>query len=265
MTSRTTTFIYALLDGEIVRYIGKTHKIKERLNEHINEARNGVNTRKNRWILSLLKNNKMPDIEIIDEVLIDEWTFWEKFYIGLYKSWGFDLTNMTIGGNGTGEGVNNPNYGRVLTEEHKKKCSIKLSGKNNPFYGKKHSDEILQKFYKSVLQYTINGEFLKEWKSIHDAESTLHIHSISSCCGGKLLSAGGYVWKYKSNNIIDQKILINKVYRKPVYQYTKKGIFIKKWNSVREAEGCLNINHISKVCTGYKSHKTTGGFIWKYV
>jgi group I intron endonuclease len=265
MILNKNTFIYSLSDeNNIVRYIGKTSNLKRRIKEHIIESKKDNKSYKNRWINSQIKNGFYPKIEIIDEVPSNEWMYWECFYISLFKSWNFNLTNRTPGGNGTGSGIDNPNYGKKLTEEHKKKCSIKLKGENNPFYGKTHSTEILKKIYKPVIQYSINGEFIKEWNSIKDAENTLKIHSISSCCHNKLLSVGGCVWKFKENDNYPLKIEIMKHYRKPVLQFTKDGKFIKHWDSVSHAENSLKIKHVSKVCNGYKSHKSSGGFLWKY-
>lgn len=265
MTSNKLTFIYSLSDENgMVRYIGKTNNLKDRLNEHILESKKGKNTYKNNWVKSMVMENKKPLIDVIDEVPENEWEFWECFYISLFKSWNFNLTNRTLGGNGTGSGVNNPNYGKKLTEEHKNKCSIKLKGENNPFFGKTHSNEVLKKFYKPVLQYSINGDFIKEWCSIKDAENMLKVHSISSCCHNKLLSVGGYVWKFKEQNNYPLNIKIIKHYRKPVFQFTINGEFIKKWDSVSQAEKTLKIKHVSKVCNNYKSHKSSGGFKWCY-
>jgi group I intron endonuclease len=55
---------------------------------------------------------------------------------------------------------------------------------------------------KTVCQYTLLGEFIKEWKSTMDIERELSIcnAAISACCNGKkhYHSAGGYIWKYKN-------------------------------------------------------------------
>ena len=264
MINNNTTFIYSLSDeNHNIRYIGKTSYLRRRVKDHITEAKKGINTRKNRWILSLLKRNVNPLIEIIDEVPSSEWEFWEIFYISLFKSWGFQLTNNTSGGNGTGSGINNPNYGRKLTEDHKHKCSLKLRGKNNPSYGKKPSDETLKKLSKPVLQYSLDGNFIKIWNSIREAESELKIHSISTCCHEKLLSTGGFIWHFSDDNY-PTKINVTKTYKKPVFQYSTDGILIKKWDSVRSAEKGLNIGHISKVCNSRRSYKTSGGYVWKY-
>ncbi len=52
---------------------------------------------------------------------------------------------------------------------------------------------------KPVLQYDIQGNFIKEWISMKQIEHSLHIahSSISLCCSGKRNFAGGYKWKYK--------------------------------------------------------------------
>lgn len=52
---------------------------------------------------------------------------------------------------------------------------------------------------KPVLQYTLEGIFIKEWKSIRDIERMTGYDSshISRCCRGKHAYAYGYLWKYK--------------------------------------------------------------------
>lgn len=52
---------------------------------------------------------------------------------------------------------------------------------------------------KEVEQYDLNGNFIKLWGSITDAEESLNITSISKCCSGKRKSAGGYMWKFKKH------------------------------------------------------------------
>ena len=50
---------------------------------------------------------------------------------------------------------------------------------------------------KTVMQYSKDGEFIKEWSNAITAERELHISGIGNVCKGKNKSAGGYVWKYK--------------------------------------------------------------------
>lgn len=54
-----------------------------------------------------------------------------------------------------------------------------------------------------------------------------------------------------------------KVHNKPVSQFSKDGILIKHFDSIKSAEEELNMNGaISKVCSGKR--KTAGGYIWRY-
>lgn len=50
-----------------------------------------------------------------------------------------------------------------------------------------------------VIQYDLNGNFIKEWNGVREVENTLgYYHSnISICCKGKVKTAYGYIWKYK--------------------------------------------------------------------
>ena len=52
---------------------------------------------------------------------------------------------------------------------------------------------------RTVEQYDLNLNFIKEWPSISDAENSLNIAhgDISQCALHKRRSAGGYIWKYK--------------------------------------------------------------------
>ena len=50
------------------------------------------------------------------------------------------------------EAVGKAHRGTTLTQSHKDKCSAKLSGKNNPNYGKKISDEQKAKFRATLLR-----------------------------------------------------------------------------------------------------------------
>lgn len=100
--------IYGLVDprDNEIRYIGKTIDISKRLYEHIRSAKKSKpgSTKKNDWIRKLCKHNLEISLIELDCVDIEEWQFWETFYIDLFKSWNFKLTNMTNGG----DGVSNP-------------------------------------------------------------------------------------------------------------------------------------------------------------
>lgn len=49
---------------------------------------------------------------------------------------------------------------------------------------------------KSVTQYDMNGNFIKQWESARLAQENLKISHIIECCRNKRKSSGGYIWKY---------------------------------------------------------------------
>ena len=102
-------------------YIGKANSAKKRYYQHLAPSHLKKNTIKQTWLKKLKTLGLKPILEIIDEVNEVEWQFWERHYISLYKSWGFNLTNdpKCLGGEA------GPNLkGRKHSEEHKKKLSL---------------------------------------------------------------------------------------------------------------------------------------------
>jgi hypothetical protein len=51
---------------------------------------------------------------------------------------------------------------------------------------------------------------------------------------------------------------------KPIKQYTKEGLRIKNWNSIKEASEALGIGKVNISSNLRGIRKSAGGFIWKY-
>lgn len=50
---------------------------------------------------------------------------------------------------------------------------------------------------KTVLQYTLDGEFIREWPSTQECgRNGFSQQSVSACCRGKQKSHKGFIWKY---------------------------------------------------------------------
>lgn len=61
-------------------------------------------------------------------------------------------------------------------------------------------DEFKSKFdfrCKPVLQLDLNGNLIKEWPSINDAEETLDLDGVGKCANFQRKSCGGYIWRFK--------------------------------------------------------------------
>jgi len=111
-----------------------------------------------------------------------------------------------------------------------------------------------------VLQFSLEGKFIKEFFSIGIASRELGIKgsNIIQCCSGheSYAHAGGYQWKYKDSNKVITNIL-------PIIQTDLDGNEIKRYGSVKEAarETGFSTHTIWACIRGERvSHC---GYIWK--
>ena len=55
-----------------------------------------------------------------------------------------------------------------------------------------------EKLSKPVLQYTLDGELIKEWSSARECDKNGFCYQhISACCRGQLKQHKGFIWRYK--------------------------------------------------------------------
>ena len=148
---------------------------------------------------------------------------WEQYYINFYNTLSPNGYNLQEGGRG---GVPSEDARRKMSNAHKGLCA----GEKHPMFGKHHSDETKQKISKShkgkpahnkgkpmsekqkkklreantngklskrVLQFTLDGEFVREWISVAECgRNGFNSGYIAACCRGKRKSAYGYKWCY---------------------------------------------------------------------
>jgi hypothetical protein len=125
-------YIYALGDPDTcaIRYIGKSIRPEQRLQNHMNDV---SNCHRSHWLQELKAQGKLPLMVIIECIYGDmPWQPEEKFWIAHGRSMGWPLTNNTDGGDGV----------HGLPESTRMKMA-------NTWVGRKHSDETRMKL--SVL------------------------------------------------------------------------------------------------------------------
>ena len=210
----------------------------------------------------------------------------ERFYISQFSSNNASKGyNLTVGGDGV--------TGYKYTDAQRKNRSLMVSGKGNGMYGHKHTCQekerisfcLVQRWKskearikqskkllgeknvnaKSVCQFSKDGLLIKSFPAASVAERELGIShsSIIACCRGKILSCGGFIWKYSADcNGIENISYKNNSYIE-VYQYDKSNNLVAKYFSIREAERLTGVCRTSIRACLNNIQKTAGGFIWK--
>ena len=134
--------------------------------------------------------------------------------------------------------------------------------------GKKHTEETKQKISNSKEKSRVYCiEKNKIYSSITEAskDTDTDASSIIKCCKGKMLTAGGYTWRYADEEKYN-KYIINTINRK---DKSKKPVIClttgKYYDTVTEAAKDTNSDpsNIIKVCKG--KYKTTNNLRWSYV
>ena len=257
---KSTTFIYTLSDksGDI-RYIGKSDTPRKRLYNHIKESKDlKKKSHKINWIKSLLDKSELPIIEILEEVSIEDWENSEKYWIEQFRQWGFNLTNLTIGGEG-GQGYKHTNFA-------KQKMRVSKSGT-------KLSEEHRKNISKSLIESYISNPKICD-KRIHISKEELYqkyiIENLSMPklavffgCGVKTIFSNLKEFGISKDKEVWSKQMSSNP-EKPVLQYDLLGNFIREWDSLTavEEELKLNCGNISNCCRGVSV--TANGFIWRY-
>jgi hypothetical protein len=165
---------------------------------------------------------------IIDEV--ENWKFWESYWIEQFKQWGFKLENKNNGGGGpssyseeqklkmrkprikgTGNKISKTLTSRNHSQYYTQEVRDKISKGNKiakPF-SNTHKQNIgiaKRKQAKVVLQCDLDDNVIKEWESKGQAALWIQeqtnktsnlVSQIKDCILGRQKTAFGYKWKYK--------------------------------------------------------------------
>lgn len=205
-------YIYYLHYGDnIPFYIGKTNNLNSRKNSH------------------KIKYGKNIFIESLEETTTENWRILEEFYIQLFRSWNFILTNGFKGGGGasywTDEQKNNPirkqklskprsqetinkiknnrdhkNAGLLSSISNRKRGHYDMNSVRNQKISEKLKGRVVDWTGNLILQYDLERNFIKEWPSIRQAGlsiSNTQGEPIRKCLKGIQQTAYGFIWEYK--------------------------------------------------------------------
>jgi hypothetical protein len=239
---RFYVYIWIRLDKNEVFYVGKGtgNRYKDM-------------SMRNRYFLNVVNKIGKENIEIKiveDNLLEDEAFEREKFYIKYYNDQGFNLTNLTSGGEGSSD------WYRYLTEEEKEKHK-EIS---KSFIGKHHTEKTKQKMSQSMkgLKHSFSEKGLNSlresiqnresyWKGKHLSEETKK--KISETRKERKISNPNQKPVYildENLNIIEE--LPNRTYAMSVYGYK-----VKTYVKLNKNIGHINELHIcNNKCFIYK-------------
>ena len=69
--------------------------------------------------------------------------------------------------------------------------------KFNINYGTRN-ERMIKKRCKPVVQYTLDGQFVREWESTRECDRNgFNQGAVAACCRGERKTYKGYIWKYK--------------------------------------------------------------------
>jgi group I intron endonuclease len=189
-----TTYIYALIDprSKEIKYIGKSNNPRSRFYNHLLRD-SGVF---GKWIKELKSLGFSPELQILEEVLRDQWKERETYWIEkLSKE--CTLLNQTRGGDGL--------------EKHKAETNTWLvENLRNSNLGRKHSQDTKDKRNKSLrerykLHPRVGVPHTEEAKKKISENRKGILHSVETRA---LLSAKKQGWK-PSREMVERAILAN--------------------------------------------------------
>lgn len=216
-------YIYGLIDprNNQIRYIGKTVNPKNRLSGHITESRNLNNIHyRAKWIRKLTRLELKPKITFLKVCSLDEFEKYETEYIKIYSN--NRLTNSDEAGSG------NKNRKREVLDRQSENSG------------------------KKVYQYDLEGNFIREYRSVRTAAKELNLNhaNISRCCNDISKHAGGYIFRYEKVKV--EKVENPNAVKKMIIEIDKNGIEIGRWASIMECSRLTGLDNgnLSRTCNG---------------
>ena len=146
--------------------------------------------------------------------------------------------------------------------------NLSEGGRTNNFISEESKQSRINKIQKPILQYNLEGEFIREWKSSKEAADTLNISSGNICQVLKKVryQSNGYIFIYKTGEI-SQKIQITptKQQKKIILQLRQDGTIIKEFPSIQDAarEAGVDRTTMSRYVNNHVDSLKHTGFIWR--
>lgn len=119
-----------------------------------------------------------------------------------------------------------------------------------------------------VLQYSLEGTFIREWASMAKASRELKCSqgNISRCTLDKGKSGGGYLWRDTSHRGIDKiEPYRRKLTYKKLGKFSIEGSLLHVFESLKQASLESGLSSTGLHCAISGKWKMAGGYVWKYI
>jgi hypothetical protein len=227
-------YIYMLTEHGNPFYIGYTNSLETRIRAHRKAF------------------GKHIEIEQLDKV--EKVKYWEKFYIDLFRQWGFELRNKNNGGGGMVNASDETKHLMSITRMGKKDTLETRKNKSMAAKGKKFKDEHKRKLSESkigISKPAISEGLKAKYASMSDEEREQ--------------------WAEAKREGIKNRVMPSKYSKSathPINQYDLEGNFIKQWKNGAEINRELGIDdgqlskHMKKLQTIETYNGMCGGYRW---
>ncbi len=119
-------------------------------------------------------------------------------------------------------------------------------------------------------QYTIEGEFIADYKSSREANEATGVSpgSIARASHGERRTGGGYLWRVVPEGSprdpiqVDLTSRIGNHEKRPLIQMTLDGEVVGEYGSIAQASRATRIGRRSISCAMSGAQKTAGGYLW---
>lgn len=116
-----------------------------------------------------------------------------------------------------------------------------------------------------VCQYSLDGDFIREYATISEAQEISGINSIGSAVNGKAKQMGGFIWRRKGEDVGEIDFDRYSLYRaRPVKQYSLDGEELASFRSIKDASEETGIQRLSIINCAKGKFRTAGGYVWRY-
>jgi group I intron endonuclease len=209
--------IYKITSPNNKIYIGQSIDILNRFSSH--RSKNIYKLKKLHASFNSygINNHKFDIISVLpNDCEQDVLNKYEQIYMDFYRNCNIELLNIKEGGNGYGKHseetkkiIKEKRAKQIFSEEskskrintlkkviHTKEWNAKVGLAQ---IGKVISEITKVKLRKSILQYDLNGNFIKEWDSSRNASKFYNTResNICNCLRGNAKTAKGFKWQYK--------------------------------------------------------------------